>query len=157
MVPSSGVGRGAAGAAAVRPDDRDPCVPGRTWGPSARGGHAVGRCLPQGLGRRDVRGRDAALVGGRSALEHRRVLARDRSEGDLDDVIPFTGREIDADLDGVRARALETDDAPERTRELARLGGYERLRDQGVPEDGPDEVAEAAAARPGAGLTRRRL
>jgi alcohol dehydrogenase class IV len=34
--------------------------------------------------------------------------------------------------------------------ELALLGGYERLRDQGVPEDELAEVAEAAAGRPGA-------
>jgi alcohol dehydrogenase class IV len=34
--------------------------------------------------------------------------------------------------------------------ELARLGGFERLRDFGVPERDLDEVAEAAAARPGA-------
>jgi alcohol dehydrogenase class IV len=34
--------------------------------------------------------------------------------------------------------------------ELARLGGYERLSDQGVPEDELAEVAEAAAGRPGA-------
>ena len=34
--------------------------------------------------------------------------------------------------------------------ELARLGGFERLRDFGVPEDALDEVAEAVAARPGA-------
>jgi maleylacetate reductase len=34
--------------------------------------------------------------------------------------------------------------------ELARLGGYERLRDLGVPREELDEVAAAAAARPGA-------
>ena len=34
--------------------------------------------------------------------------------------------------------------------ELARLGGFERLRDLGIPEDAPAEVAEAVAARPGA-------
>jgi maleylacetate reductase len=34
--------------------------------------------------------------------------------------------------------------------ELARLGGFERLRDFGVPESELREVAEAAAARPGA-------
>jgi alcohol dehydrogenase class IV len=33
---------------------------------------------------------------------------------------------------------------------LAKLGGFERLRDFGVPEAELDEVAEAAAARPGA-------
>jgi alcohol dehydrogenase class IV len=34
--------------------------------------------------------------------------------------------------------------------QLARLGGFERLRDFGVSEKELDEVAEAAAARPGA-------
>lgn len=34
--------------------------------------------------------------------------------------------------------------------ELARLGGFERLRDLGIPEEAPHEVAEAVAARPGA-------
>ena len=37
-----------------------------------------------------------------------------------------------------------------RTKELARLGGFERLRDLGVPEDELDEVAAAAAERAGA-------
>ena len=40
-------------------------------------------------------------------------------------------------------------DAVERTRELARLGGFERLRDFGVPEDDLGELAEAAAGRRG--------
>jgi maleylacetate reductase len=38
----------------------------------------------------------------------------------------------------------------ERAQELARLAGFERLRDFGVPEDELDEVAAIAAARPGA-------
>ena len=37
-----------------------------------------------------------------------------------------------------------------RTEELARLGGFERLRDLGVPADELDQVAEATAQRPGA-------
>jgi maleylacetate reductase len=40
-------------------------------------------------------------------------------------------------------------DAVERTRELARLGGFERLRDFGVPEDDLGELADAAAGRRG--------
>jgi maleylacetate reductase len=48
------------------------------------------------------------------------------------------------------ARALGAPDAAARVEELARLGGFERLRDFGVPERDLDEVAEAAAARPGA-------
>ena len=37
----------------------------------------------------------------------------------------------------------------ERVEELARLGGFERLRDFGVPEDDLDELGAKAAARPG--------
>lgn len=47
-------------------------------------------------------------------------------------------------------RALGSEDPAGRVEELARLGGFERLRDLGVPEDAPMEVAEAVAARPGA-------
>jgi maleylacetate reductase len=46
--------------------------------------------------------------------------------------------------------ALGTDDPIGRVEELARLGGFERLRDLGVPEDELDEVAEATAVRAGA-------
>ena len=46
--------------------------------------------------------------------------------------------------------ALGTDDPVARVQQLALLGGYERLRDQGVPENELAEVAEAAAGRPGA-------
>jgi maleylacetate reductase len=38
----------------------------------------------------------------------------------------------------------------ERVEQLARLGGFERLRDFGVPEEDLQELGEAAAARPGA-------
>src|SRR5581483_1846769 len=40
-------------------------------------------------------------------------------------------------------------DAVERTRELARLGGFERLRDFGVPEPDLPQLAAAAAQRGG--------
>jgi maleylacetate reductase len=40
-------------------------------------------------------------------------------------------------------------DAVERPRELARLGGFERLRDFGVPDEDLPSVAEMAAARAG--------
>jgi alcohol dehydrogenase class IV len=46
--------------------------------------------------------------------------------------------------------AMGTNDPVSRVEELARLGGFKRLRDQGVPENELDEVAEAAAARAGA-------
>jgi alcohol dehydrogenase class IV len=38
----------------------------------------------------------------------------------------------------------------DRVEELARLAGFDRLRDFGVPEADLDELGEKAAARPGA-------
>ena len=55
------------------------------------------------------------------------------------------------------AEALGTSDAESRVRELARLGGYERLRDLGVPEEDLPELAEAASARAGAKANPRRV
>jgi alcohol dehydrogenase class IV len=46
--------------------------------------------------------------------------------------------------------ALGSREAIVRVEELARLGGFGRLRDLGVPADGLDEVARAAAQRAGA-------
>jgi maleylacetate reductase len=46
--------------------------------------------------------------------------------------------------------AMGADDPVARVEELARLGGFTRLRELGVPEDELEEVAEATAARPGA-------
>jgi maleylacetate reductase len=46
--------------------------------------------------------------------------------------------------------AMGTDDPVARVEELARLGGFERLRDFGVPREELGEVAEAAALRGGA-------
>jgi maleylacetate reductase len=53
--------------------------------------------------------------------------------------------------DAVRrfGEALETDDPAARVEELARLGGFERLRDFGIPREDLPAVAEAAAARAG--------
>jgi maleylacetate reductase len=50
---------------------------------------------------------------------------------------------------GVAPLALEAVSV-ETVEELARLAGYTRLRDLGVPEDELDDVAEQVAARPGA-------
>jgi maleylacetate reductase len=47
-------------------------------------------------------------------------------------------------------RALQADDPAARVGELARLGGFERLRDFGVPEDELEAVAEQVVARAGA-------
>lgn len=46
--------------------------------------------------------------------------------------------------------AMGTDDAVGRVEELARLAGFERLRELGVPEDELEEVAEATVVRAGA-------
>jgi maleylacetate reductase len=46
--------------------------------------------------------------------------------------------------------ALGADDPVARVEDLARLGGFERLRDFGVPGAELDDVAEAVVARPGA-------
>ena len=48
------------------------------------------------------------------------------------------------------ATALGVTDAPARVEELARVGGFERLRDHGIPEDELPEVASETAQRPGA-------
>ena len=48
------------------------------------------------------------------------------------------------------ARALGAVDAPERVEELSRLGGFERLRDFGIPEDELPEAAAETAQRPAA-------
>jgi maleylacetate reductase len=48
------------------------------------------------------------------------------------------------------AAALGTEDAPGKVEELARLGGFGRLRDFDVPEADLPEVAEAVVERPGA-------
>jgi maleylacetate reductase len=46
--------------------------------------------------------------------------------------------------------ALGSSDPVDRVRELARLGGFERLRDMGVPDADLPQLAEAAAQRGGA-------
>ena len=48
------------------------------------------------------------------------------------------------------AGAIDAEEAAEGVRELARLGGYERLRDFGVPEEDLPELGELAAVRGGA-------
>ena len=58
---------------------------------------------------------------------------------------PVAGEQIEE-----LGKSLGTDDPVGRVQELARLGGFERLRDFGVPEDELGDVAEAAAVRGGA-------
>jgi maleylacetate reductase len=85
----------------------------------------------------------AQALGGRYGLPHGAMNAI---------VLPAAlrfNREVAANAIARLGEALGGD-AIERVEELARLGGYERLRDHGVPEDGLDEVAAAAAQRAGA-------
>jgi len=48
------------------------------------------------------------------------------------------------------ATAVDADDAPAHVEQLARLGGFERLRELGIPGDEIDVVAVETAQRPGA-------
>jgi maleylacetate reductase len=58
--------------------------------------------------------------------------------------------EVDPDAVARFGKALGTDDPAGRVEELARLGGFNRLRDLGVPADELADVAEAVVIRPGA-------
>jgi maleylacetate reductase len=86
----------------------------------------------------------AQALGGRYGLPHgaMNALALPPALRFNEPVVPAAVAEL--------GQALEMDDAPRRVEELARLGGFERLRDFGVPEEDLPEVAEAVAARPGA-------
>jgi alcohol dehydrogenase class IV len=92
---------------------------------------ALGHALAQGLG-----GRYGLPHGALNALCLPPALRFNQ---------PVAGEEI-----ARFGEALGSADPATRVEELARLGGYERLRDLGVPESAPAEVAEAVAARPGA-------
>jgi maleylacetate reductase len=92
---------------------------------------ALGHALAQGLG-----GRYGAPHGALNALTLPVALRFNQ---------PVAAESI-ARLGG----SLGTDDPAARVEELARLGGFERLRDLGIPEDAPAEVAGSVAERPGA-------
>jgi maleylacetate reductase len=53
------------------------------------------------------------------------------------------------------AEAIGAPGAAAGAQELARLAGFGRLRDLGIPEDAPDVVAEHVVARPGAAMNPR--
>ena len=86
----------------------------------------------------------AQALGGRFGLSHGAMNAIT-----LPPVLRFNEPAARAEIARF-AEALGTDDPIGRVQELALLGGYKRLRDQGVPEKELAEVAEAAAGRPGA-------
>ncbi|HUP31691.1 MAG TPA: iron-containing alcohol dehydrogenase [Gaiellaceae bacterium] len=119
-----------------RPDDleaRTELLRGACHAGAALGGSmlALGHALAQGLG-----GRYGAPHGALNALT-------------LPPALRFN-EPVAGDAVARFGVALGTADPATRVEELARLGGYERLRDLGLPEDAPAEVAEAVAARPGA-------
>jgi alcohol dehydrogenase class IV len=85
----------------------------------------------------------AQAVGGRYGIPHGAANAIC-----LAPALEFNGAVVSEEID--RFGAALGGDAVDRVRELARLGGFERLRDLGVPEDELGEVAAAAATRAGA-------
>jgi maleylacetate reductase len=115
------------------PDAREQLLRGACHAGAALGGSALalGHALAQGLG-----GRYGAPHGALNALTLPPALRFNE---------PVAGEAI-----ARFGAALGTDDPAARVEELARLGGFERLRDLGIPEDAATEVAEAVAARPGA-------
>ena len=119
-----------------RPDDleartellRGACHAGAALGKSFL---ALGHALAQGLG-----GRYGAPHGALNALT-------------LPAALRFN-QPVAAEAIARFGQALGSDDPAAKVEELARLGGFERLRDLGIPEDAPAAVAESVAARPGA-------
>jgi maleylacetate reductase len=105
---------------------------------AARAGEALGRsglCLGHAM---------AQALGGRYGLPHGAMNALCLPPA-LRFNEPVAGEAIE-DF----GKSLGTDDPAGRVEQLARLGGFHRLRDFGVPEDELDEVAEATAGRAGA-------
>ena len=116
-----------------RPDDLDArteLLRGAALGGEALGksGLALGHAMAQALG-------------GRYGLAHGAMNALS-----LPPALRFNSEFVPAAL----AEALDRRDPAAVAEQLARLGGFERLRDFGVPEHELDDVAEAVAVRPGA-------
>ena len=126
-----------------RPDDldaREQLLRGACHAGAALGGSmlALGHALAQALG-----GRYGAPHGALNALTLSPALRFNE---------PVAGEAI-----ARFGAALGSDDPAARVEELARLGGFERLRDLGIPEDAATEVAESAAGRPGAKANPRQV
>ena len=105
---------------------------------AARAGEALGRsglCLGHAM---------AQALGGRYGLPHGAMNALC-----LSPALRFNQPVVPEAVE-IFGKAIGSDDPPDRVEQLARLGGFERLRDFGVPEEELDEVAEATAARTGA-------
>ncbi len=86
----------------------------------------------------------AQALGGRYGLPHGAMNALSLPQA-LRFNQPVAGEEI-----ARFGKAMGTDDPVGRVEELARLGGFGRLRDFGVPENELEEIAEATRVRPGA-------
>jgi maleylacetate reductase len=86
----------------------------------------------------------AQALGGRYGLPHGAMNALSLPQA-IRFNEPVAGEEI-----ARFGRAMGTGDPVGRVEELARLGGFERLRDFGVPENELEDVAEATRVRPGA-------
>jgi maleylacetate reductase len=86
----------------------------------------------------------AQALGGRYGLAHGAMNAVS-----LPLALRFNEPVAAAEIDSL-GDAMGTDDPIGKVEELARLGGFGRLRDYGIPEDELDAIAEAAVARPGA-------
>jgi maleylacetate reductase len=105
---------------------------------AARAGEALGRsglCLGHAM---------AQALGGRYGLPHGAMNALCLPPA-LRFNQPVAGEAIET-----FGKAIATDDPAGRVEELARLGGFHRLRDFGVPEAELLDVAEATAVRAGA-------
>ena len=105
---------------------------------AARAGEALGRsglCLGHAM---------AQALGGRYGLPHGAMNALC-----LPPALRFNQPAVPEAVETF-GKAIGWDDPPGRVEQLAQLGGFERLRDFGVPQDDLDEVAEATAVRPGA-------
>ncbi len=105
---------------------------------AARAGEALGRsglCLGHAM---------AQALGGRYGLAHGAMNALC-----LPPALRFNGP-VAAEAIMRFGKAMGTDDPVGKVEQLAQLGGFERLRDFGVPENELDEVAEATAVRAGA-------
>jgi alcohol dehydrogenase class IV len=86
----------------------------------------------------------AQALGGRYGLPHGAMNALS-----LPPALRFN-EDVAADAVARFGDALGADDPAARVEELAGLGGFERLRDFGVPEEELREVAEAVVERAGA-------
>ena len=115
------------------PEAREQLLRGACHAGAALGGSmlALGHALAQALG-----GRYGAPHGALNALTLPPALRFNE---------PVAGEAI-----ARFGTTLRTADPAGRVEDLARLGGFERLRDLGIPENAATEVAEAVADRPGA-------